>query len=163
MPPLLLPMVRELVNEGGDNDTLLSRYLWIYATPLCPGCPLKIVYQARVRPVAPPLLLHRVDQIIFSTSRYGSLFARRTDLTRYRWYINQTNWTHFNRVIRRQRQSVSLGTDTPFDSFLISQWVINNLSFLVLCLFLTFTYLFNFTKLYNESLISFEYCILTLF
>jgi len=74
-----LPMARELVNEGGDNDTLLSRYVWIYATP-CPSCPLKIVYQARVRPVAPPLLLHRVDQIIFSTSRYGSLFARRTDL-----------------------------------------------------------------------------------
>lgn len=125
MPPTPPPpMPRELVNEGGDNDTLLSRYVWIYATP-CPGCPLKIVYQPRVRPVAPPLLLHRVDQIILQYKQiWPSLFARvpisRGDHAIYRWYINQTNWTCFKRVIDRQRPWFSMSAeDRHFALFLL--------------------------------------------
>lgn len=72
------------------------------------------IYRARVRPVAPPLLLHRVDQIIFSTCTESSthslpvLNARRTDLASWRSrdiadiLIKQIG--HFNRVIERERQ-----------------------------------------------------------
>lgn len=73
-------------------------------------------YQARVRPVAPPLLLHLVDQIIFSTSRYGSLFACRTDLARKSRDIADIlikQIGHFNRVIDQQLIDNFLGAD-PF-------------------------------------------------
>lgn len=51
------------VNEYDDNDTSLST-IHIYV-PASRWHPLKTVPWPRVRSVAPPLLLHAVDQIIF--------------------------------------------------------------------------------------------------